>query len=194
MGKRILILQGHPDAQAVHYGHALAEAYEEAARAAGHTVRHIEIARLDVPLLGSKAAFEHAPLPPSLAEAQAALAWAEHVLIVFPLWLGTLPALLKAFFEQVLRPGFAFHAGPGGRLEAALRGRSARLVVTMGMPALIYRWFFRGHGVHAVRRNILRFVGFSPVRTTLIGAIEAADPAARGRWLGKLAAFGRAGN
>ena len=42
-----------------------------------------------------------------MQKAQRAIASAEHIVIFFPLWLGTMPALLKAFLEQVLRPGFA---------------------------------------------------------------------------------------
>lgn len=46
-------------------------------------------------------------LPEALRQAQQVLGRAEHLLIVYPLWLDTMPALLKAFLEQVFRPGFA---------------------------------------------------------------------------------------
>lgn len=189
--KRILILQAHPDPAAGHYGHALAQAYGEAARVAGHKVRHIDIAQLDFPLLGSKDAFEHGVLPPALAEAQAAIGWAEHVLILFPLWLGTLPALLKAFFEQVLRPGFAFRPGPRGGMQPGLRGRSARLVVTMGMPEIVYRWYFRAHAVKNLKRNILGFVGYGPVRDTIVGGVATAKPATMTGHFETMRALGR---
>lgn len=189
--RRILLLQAHPDHSHWHFCHALGAAYAEAATAAGHTVRSIEIARLQFPLLHGKHEFEQGPVPPGLMDAQQALAWAEHVVVLFPLWLGTLPALLKAFLERVLRPGFAFKPGPGGRMEAGLKGRSVRLVVTMGMPALVYRWYFRSHGIKSLVRNVLGFVGFAPVRTTLIGNVEAPSPAARERWLKRIAGFGR---
>lgn len=51
-----------------------------------------------------------------------------------------MPALLKAFFEQTFRYGFAL--GKEERIpEGLLKGKSARIVVTMGMPAFIYRWY-----------------------------------------------------
>jgi putative NADPH-quinone reductase len=60
----------------------------------------------------------------------------------FPLWLASMPALLKGFFEQALRPGFALGPTEPGRMwKKLLKGRSARIVVTMGMPALVYRWY-----------------------------------------------------
>ena len=40
----------------------------------------------------------------------------EHLVIVFPLWLGDMPAVLKGFFEQVLRPGFAIGEAGQGRM------------------------------------------------------------------------------
>ena len=98
------------------------------------------------------------------------IAWAEHIVFVFPLWLGTMPALLKAFLEQVMRPGIAF-AYPDekcGFNKTLLQGRSARIVVTMGMPSFFYRLWFLGHGIAGMRRNILNFVGIKPVRETCL--------------------------
>jgi putative NADPH-quinone reductase len=193
LGKRIAIVLGHPDPASGHYVHALASAYEAAARDAGHQVRRIDVARLQFPLLRNAKEWEAPPASDSIGAAQQTIAWAEHVVIVFPLWLGDMPALLKGFFEQVLRPGFAIgKAGPGRLPKKLLAGRSARIVVTMGMPALFYRVFYRAHSVNSLKRNILGFVGFRPVRTTLIGMVEGrADW--RGAWLMKLSALGALG-
>jgi putative NADPH-quinone reductase len=84
-----------------------------------------------------------------------AIVSAQHLVIVFPLWHGTMPALLKAFLEQVMRPGVALEYRKHGFSRGLLAGRSVRLVVTMGMPALIYRWYFRAHGVRGLERSIL---------------------------------------
>jgi putative NADPH-quinone reductase len=193
MARRIVVIQGHPDRLVAHYGHALADTYAEAAMAAGHEVRRIEVAELDLPLLRSKADWD-GPLPPGLRKVQADIGWANHLVLFFPLWLGTMPAMLKAFLEQVLRPGFAFKNAGGGedRWKPALRGKSARVVVTMGMPALWYRWYFRSHGVKGLERNILKFCGVSPVRETFIGMVETNENR-RFRWLEKLRILGQAG-
>ncbi|MBL0420899.1 NAD(P)H-dependent oxidoreductase [Ramlibacter sp. AW1] len=188
---RILIIQGHPDDSQQHLAHALANGYAEGAREAGHDVRHLEVAALDFPLLRSQRDWEHGTLPPGLAQAQADIAWAGHLVLFFPLWLGDMPALLKGFLEQVMRPGFAFGAdGPRTAFtHKGLSGRSARVVVTMGMPAAVYRWYFRAHSVRSLERNILGFVGIGPVHETLIGGVgsegfSAAKEVARLRRLG----------
>jgi putative NADPH-quinone reductase len=187
---RVCIILGHPSLGGQNFCHALADAYADGAGAAGHDIRRIAVAGLDFPLLRSKAEWDEGVLPPGLAEAQAAIAWAEHVILIYPLWLGSMPALLKGFLEQVLRPAFAFHR-EGGGWRAALGGRSARVIVTMGMPALVYRWYFGAHSLRSLERNILRFCGFGPVRDTLIGMVDGMSIATRQRWLARMRSLGR---
>jgi putative NADPH-quinone reductase len=106
-----------------------------------------------------------------------------------------MPALLKAFLEQVARPGFAFERGTRNPFEAKrLKGRSARVVVTMGMPALVYRWVYRAHSVRSLERNILGFVGFAPVHETLIGSVGGLDAARLQTLRTQLTRLGRAGD
>jgi putative NADPH-quinone reductase len=189
--RRILVIHGHPDADPKRYGHALADAYVDGARAAGHEVRRIDLGCIDFPLLRRRDDWEHGTLPPALDEARDAIAWAQHLVLVFPLWLGDMPALLKGFLEQVARPGFAIgEATAGGMPAKLLAGRSARVVVTMGMPAVVYRWWFRAHSVASLERNILSFVGFAPVRRTLIGLVEGMGAVRRSAWIGRLKALG----
>ncbi|MCG5233703.1 NAD(P)H-dependent oxidoreductase [Xanthobacter oligotrophicus] len=189
----ILIIQGHPDPGGGHLCHALADAYAAGAQAAGHTVLRVDVGRLDIPLLRTQHDFRHAPPLHALAATRAALVEAEHVALFFPLWLGGMPAVLKGFLEQLLRPGFAFDYVEGGGTRMLLEGRSARVVVTMGMPALIFRLWYLGAGISALTRNILGFVGFSPVRATVLGGVEAAGEARRRRWLDRMEALGHAG-
>lgn len=134
-------------------------------------------------------------MPEGLIEAQQAIGWAEHLVLMFPLWLGDMPALLKGFLEQGARPGFAFSKeGDNPLASKGLKGRSARVVVTMGMPAMVYRWYFRAHSIRSLERNILGFVGIDPVKTTLIGMVGNLKPATANNWIGKLEKLGQAGH
>lgn len=191
--KRILLIQGHPDGVMHHLCHALAASYATGAKNAGHVVRWAQVAELDFPVLRNQEAWEKGNVPASLLQAQEDILWAEHIVLFFPLWLGDMPALLKAFLEQVARPGFAFDYADGGTSFAKkkLTGRSARVVVTMGMPALVYRWYFRAHSVKSLERNILGFVGIAPVHETLIGAVGNLDVNSCKKWITKLHRLGR---
>jgi putative NADPH-quinone reductase len=189
---RIAIIQGHPDPAGRHFGHALAAAYTTGAHGGGHEVQLIDVARLEFPVLRTQESWEKGAVPDAIAEAQRILQWTEHLVIVFPLWLGDMPALLKAFFEQALRPGFAFGKARGrGLPPKLLKGRSARIVATMGMPAFFYRLYYRSHSVKNLERNILHFCGISPVRTTLIGTVASKDETARSVWLQEMTVLGR---
>lgn len=189
---KILIIDGHPDPDSGRFVHALAEAYAQAAKKSGHEVTSINVATAGIGVLHSGKEWETETVSPEVKQAQDLIGGAEHIVILFPLWLGSMPALLKGFFERVLRPGFAI--GKGKRVLSAglLKGKSARVVVTMGMPAFFYRLFFFAHSVSSLRRNLLYFVGIKPVRETLIGGIEDASSRERGLALmRKLGAEGR---
>ncbi len=190
MAKKILLIQGHPDASESHLCHALASSYIAGAEESGHAVRQINVAELDFPLLRSQKDFETGTVPESLNSAQDDIIWSEHIVFVFPLWAGDMPALLKGFLEQIYRPSFT-GASASHFAKKLLSGRSARVVVTMGMPALVYRWYFRAHSIKSLERNILGMVGIAPVHETLIGMtgdMKAADAA---KWLGKLKRLGQ---
>lgn len=191
--RRILIIQGHPDPDARHLCHALEDAYAAGAIDAGHAVRRVNVAKLDFPILRSQAEWDHGPVPPALVGVQADILWAQHLVLFFPLWLGGLPAHFKGFLEQVARPGFAFtekDGNPFGR--KGLTGRSARVVVTLGMPTIVYRWYFRASGVRSLERNILSFVGIDPVRETLIGGVDRLGADGVAQWKAQLDRLGAA--
>lgn len=188
---RILVIQGHPDPDTGRYCQALSRAYREGAGAAGHAVREVRLADLDFPLLRSKHDFDHGIPPEAIFAVQEDVRWASHLVIIFPLWLGDIPALLKGLLEQVFRPGFAMQPPAAGQgWKKLLKGRSARLVITMGMPAFVYRWYFGAHAEKLLRRNILGFVGIAPVRRSLIGMVEG-SPRRRERWLARMRELGQ---
>ncbi len=193
MSKRIAIIQGHPDASGHHLLNAMADAYADAAISAGHQVRRIEVARLDFPLLRTQAEFESGELPPALTQARDDLRWAEHWVFLFPLWHGTMPALLKGFLEQIFRPGFAMEYREKGFPRRLLAGRSARIVVTMGMPVLLYRWYFGAFGVRSFERSMLSFAGIKPIRESLFG-LTLADEKKRARWIDEMRRHGAKGD
>lgn len=193
MAKRILVVNGHPDAREERFCAALAAAYEDGARQAGHDVKSLAVGRLIFPLIRSAEEFEGRALPPDIVAAQEAITWADHLVVVYPLWLGEQPALLKGFVEQVFRYGFALEKSPsGGFPRKLLHDRSAHLVVTMGMPAPVFRWWFGAHSVRALELSVLRLCGINPVRRTLIGMVEA-SAGSRRKWLARLRRDGQNG-
>jgi putative NADPH-quinone reductase len=180
---RIVIIDGHPDPDRAHFVHALADAYADGA-ARFHQVDRIDVATLDFPILRSPEAWRTGAPVPAIAAAQELIRRAGHLAIFYPLWLGDVPALFKGFLEQVARPGFAIAPGESGFPRRLLKGRSARVVVTMAMPARFYSLVYRAHSVKSLERNILRLAGIAPIRHSLIGAVEGSR-CYRERWLAR---------
>ena len=192
--KKILIIQGHPDAGNAHFCEVIAQKYVSAAGSAGHSIKQINVADLDFPLIVNKQEFDEGEVCESIKEAQQSIAWANHVVVIYPLWMGDMPALLKGFWEQVLRPGFAMRAGtPDKPFKKLLKGKSARVFVTMGMPSPVYRWFYKAHTVKSLKRNILSFCGFKPVNFSLIGGVYEDNDDVLYHELRKVAHLGRDG-
>jgi putative NADPH-quinone reductase len=172
MRKKIVIIDGHPDPERTRLGHALADAYAQGAIETGNETRVITVSELEIAFLRSAAEFAAPAIAPAIVSAQRDIEWADHIVLVFPLWLGGAPALMRAFLEQVACGSFfAETSGPG--IRSKLQHKSARLIVTMGMPAFAYRLFFHAHGVKNIMEGVLGFAGFRPVRATLFGAVEA---------------------
>ncbi len=151
----------------------MADSYAEGAAAVGHEVRRIEVAKLEFPLLRTQAEFETGMLPPALVQARDDMRWAEHWVCLFPLWHGTMPALFKGFLEQIFRPGFAMEYDRKGFPKRLLAGRSARIIMTMGMPVMLYRWYFGAFGLRGFERSMLSFAwnktdSREPLRTRLL--------------------------
>jgi putative NADPH-quinone reductase len=185
---RIAIIVGH--ARHNSYCEALGRAYQRGAQAGGHESElFVTSAMTFDPLLHE--GFERVqPLERDLEAAHDAMLKADHLVIIFPLWLGTLPAILKGFLERVLQPELV-EAAKQRRFVKLLKGKSSRVIVTMGMPGIIYRWWFGAHAVKMLRRNILGFLGAGPIRTTIYGNVEGVTAERRQDWIGEIEALGR---
>jgi putative NADPH-quinone reductase len=133
------------------------------------------------------------PLEPDLRTAYEALSDADHLVLIFPLWCGDMPALLKGFIERILQPDLIARENTENAMNWNIfPHKTARIIMTMGMPVSIYRWWYRGHALKLLTRNILHFIGIKPVRQTIYGMIGTSKPEARERWLRDVEALGKA--
>lgn len=187
-GKRVCVIAAH--ASDGTFGSALAQTYADAARLAGHEVELLALDRLAFdPILhrGYKVVQE---LEPDLNKAQELITWANHLVFVFPVWWGGIPALLKGFLDRVMLPGFAFKYQKGKAFPAKLlTGRSAHLLVTMDTPPWYYRLVYRAPAIRQMKTTTLEFCGVTPVRTLSCGPILDSTPDKRTAWLARARAL-----
>jgi putative NADPH-quinone reductase len=188
---KIAIIIGHPQGQTL--CEALAQAYERGARAAGHEVKLFALGsmRFDPILRGGYRTEQ--PLEPDLQAAYDWMAASEHWVWVFPLWCGDMPALMKGFIERILQPDLMRRRGTDKEMNWRIfPSKSARLVMTMGMPVLFYRFWYGANTLRLLKRNILHFIGVKPVRETLYGMVSDVPTDKRLQWLKDMEALGKA--
>lgn len=187
---RILVLDAHPNDDS--FCRALGQAYERGALAGGAEIRRTVLAHLSFDPILHHGFQKRMDLEPDLLKAQEAILWADHLVVVHPVWWGTYPALLKGFFDRTFLPGFAFRNRPDSVWwDKLLKGRSAHIVYTVDQP-LWYLRFVNGRPAEtSLKRMILGFCGIAPVRSTGITPIRKSTEAFRAKWIAKVEELGR---
>ncbi|HEY4473955.1 MAG TPA: NAD(P)H-dependent oxidoreductase [Candidatus Paceibacterota bacterium] len=193
MAKKIFILVGHPDEEPTLTA-KLADSYEAGAVAADHEVRRMNIGEMHFdPILhrGYKVIQE---LEPDLKTFQENVKWCDHLVVLYPNWWGTMPALLKGLIDRTWLPGFAFRFNNGSTLlwEKLLKGRSARLIVVANTHPWA-AWFLFGEFTNELSRATLGFSGIRPVHIKVFSPSEKASDAKRTGWFDEAYQMGQAG-
>lgn len=188
--KRILLIQGNPNPESL--CSSLADAYERGARESGADFQRLNLHDMDYSPNLMYGYNQRTELEPDLLRSQELITWAEHVVFVYPIWWGSIPAVLKGFFDRVFLPGFAFKYHENDPWwDKLLTGRSARQLVTLGMPNWYY-WMFYGAPSHrAMTQVTLNFTGFKPVKSTVFSPVRQSNEKQRVKWLDKSYQLGK---
>ena len=131
-------------------------------------------------------------LEPDLLEAQAKLKWADHLVWFYPVWWGSVPAIMKGFLDRVLLPGFAFNKRENSLWwDKHLTGKTARIICTLDQPAWYYKWYYGNPSHSAMKKLTLNFIGVKKVRISTIGPIRLSKEKFRLKWLKKVEKLGQ---
>lgn len=188
--KKILIIQANP--MKLSYGHQLAEAYAKGAEESGAHVTFLDLSDLNFELNLKDGYSKVQELEPDLVHAQELIKEADHLVFVYPTWWSSFPALLKGFIDRVFLPGFAFKYRNGSSLwDKLLKGKTARIIITMDAPVLWYRFMNKQPGVHILKTGVLGFCGIKPVKVSLIGQVKMMEATKRLRWIEKMYKLGQ---
>jgi putative NADPH-quinone reductase/1,4-dihydroxy-2-naphthoate octaprenyltransferase len=187
---KVLIVVGHPRAGSL--SQALAGAYGAGARRAGIEVQELDLAALEFDPNVRTREFGEQVVEDDLRRAQALIAWADHLVFVYPTWWGTMPALLKAFLDRALAPGFAFRESANPGYVPLLTGKTAELLTTMDTPRWVWRWIYGAPGDKAMARAILGFCGIEVARIARFGPVNRSTLGQRRDWLAAAEARGAA--
>lgn len=190
MSKRIALIYGHPDKES--YNYALAEAYKKGAITSGNEIKEIIIADLDFNLNLQYGYRKRTELEPDLLKSQEILKWANHLVWIYPVWWGSVPAILKGFLDRVLLPGFAFSKRENSLWwDKYFTGKTARIICTLDQPSWYYKWAYGGPSHKAMKKLTMHFIGVKKVRITTIGPIRLSKEKFRTKWLKNVEKLGR---
>lgn len=182
MKKNVLIINGHPDSKSLCT--ELAESYARGVKNTDAQYKIIHLGNLDFDPILHYGYRQRTELEDCLLEAQQDILWANHLVFVYPVWWGTYPALLKGFIDRVFIPGFAFKYRENSLLwDKFLKGKSARLIVTMDSPSWYNRLVYRNASQVILKKAILGFCGVAPVRSSVCAPVKTSTPAQRQRWM-----------
>lgn len=188
-GKKILVINGHPDAES--FNHALADAYVKGAQESGAAIEVIDIGTLNFNPNLQYGYRQRTELEPDLLDAQQKILWAEHIVFIHPLWWGSYPAIMKGFLDRVLLPGFAFKKREGSVWwDKLLKGRTATIICTMDQPAWYYWLVYKSPSINALKKITLEFCGIKPVKTVRIGPIRLSKDSYRENWVSRIYKLG----
>jgi putative NADPH-quinone reductase len=188
--KRVLIINGHPFSES--FCTEIAAAYKKGVDQAGAECKLVNISDLQFDPVLHFGYNKHTELEPDLIQVQKDIKEADHLVFVYPNWWGTFPALLKGFIDRVFLPKFAFKYRQNSQfIDKLLKGRSARLIITMDTP-LWYNWLMYSNPGHkAMKKATLKFCGINPVRITSFSPIRSSSSIQRKKWLSKVENLGK---
>jgi NAD(P)H dehydrogenase (quinone) len=187
--KKILIINGHPNAESFSFG--IAEAYKRGALNSGALIKEITIRDLHFNPNLQFGYQKRTELEPDLLDAWEKIKWADHLVWVHPVWWGGLPAITKGFIDRLFLPGFAFRYRPNSVWwDKLLKGKTAHIITTLDQPSWYYWLAFGRPSVNQLKKSILEFCGVKPVKITYVGPIRNSKEDFRKKCLDKIEKLG----
>jgi NAD(P)H dehydrogenase (quinone) len=165
--KKICIINAHPKAGSL--SDAIVESYSKGARSAEAEIDAIVLR--DLKFNPARIPEGASNMEADLVDAQKRISACQHLAIVFPTWWTSVPVLLKGFLDLSFNSGWAFVYQKNGFPKGLLKGRSARILHTCGAPAFANKWIYSEPEVKMMKKGVLQFCGFSPVKVSKFGSI-----------------------
>lgn len=191
MSKKIVVLLGNPDAET--FSGTIADRYQTAAESAGYEVSRFNIGEMQFDPILHKGYKEIQPLEQDLLNLQEAIKLADHLVVVYPNWWCTMPAILKGLFDRMWIPGFAFNFDKQTKkCIRHLKGKTARVIVVAGTHSPFKTWWLFGDYTNEIQHGILGFAGMSATMTTY-GPTEKVSHEKRDQWLTEVDTLGKKG-
>jgi NAD(P)H dehydrogenase (quinone) len=166
--------------------HALLHAAEQGAQAAGHTTTSSDLyAEGFSPVLNATdfAAFKAGNPAPEIVATQAQIQAADLLVLIYPLWWGGYPAMLKGWIDRVFSFGFAYTAGPESSI-GLLTGKRVLHLTPIGQTLEEYQEMGITQALQLLSQaTTFGFCGMESAGHHLYGRVGDSDQATREHYL-----------
>jgi putative NADPH-quinone reductase len=164
------------------FSEQIATSYTKAAQAK-HSVKLLKLAELNFDPNLAEGFHQSQALEEDLLLVQSNILWADHVVIVVPIWWGGVPAKLKGLIDRTFLPGFAFKYEKGKSIPTKLlHHKTSRIIMTMDTPPWYYKWFQGAPALKQLDTATLVFSGFKRAKSNMWGPVISADESQLQRW------------
>lgn len=179
-----LIISAHPNANS--FSNALVDALVKDSQHNDVDVVVRDLYDLDFnPVLTSEdlGKIKKGETPEDVALEQKILGESDYISLVYPLWWGSFPAILKGYFDRIFTHGFAFRINEDGP-ESLLKGKKAFLHTSMGNSVEEYenkgilKAFRQVHG-----QEVFGFVGIEVAGHFFYPRIPDSSPEMRDKYI-----------
>lgn len=188
--KNIVVICGNPDSDS--FTGTVLDRYQAAAEDVGHTVTRFNLGDMQFDPILHKGYKEIQQLEPDLIALQEAITACDHLVIGYPNWWCTMPALLKGLFDRFWLPGFAFNFNKQTKkLEKHLTGKTGRVFILSGTHSPFSTWWKFGDYTNEIQYGILEFAGIK-TQITAFGPCEKVNDTCRSKWIKQVESLGKA--
>jgi NAD(P)H dehydrogenase (quinone) len=167
----ILVINGHPGKNS--FTRAIAESYLAGAKQAGAQVEILHLSELSFDPVLHEGYGEIMPLEPDLVRAQQLIKSCKKLVICYPQWWGSGPALLKGFIDRTFLPSFAFKYRDSGPFwDKLLVGRSSELWLLSDSPRIWFALKYWNSPIKWLKTATLDFCGFKPIKVNVVDRVR----------------------
>ena len=191
--KKVYIILAHPNKKGLCY--AAFESVKKGLEAVGHEVKTTDLYAENfnpVLVFNEDKHRRDMQFDPETQPYRDAIAWADHLVFVFPIWWAGMPAILKGFIDRVFAGGFAYKYGSGiSVLIGLLKNKTAWIISAQDAPAIVrFIPFLVPDYGQVLKKQVLMACGFKKVQCFPIFSVKDSTSEKRQKWLQKLYALG----
>ena len=114
------------------------------------------------------------------------LRWAEHIVMIFPIWWMTMPAMMKGFVDKVIFPGVVYKMEGGDLVSMLSELKQVTVITTMNTPQDVYKEMFGNSIEGSLIKGTFNKIGIHDIRWISLNMVKQSGDEKRWLWLDEI--------